>query len=179
MQSSLCLNEPATYSLGSRPDYIKPGMSAVPRHQIISHEKTVTEKPRVFDISLSSQAIGSSVFVSKLEGKLLTALAAIYGDVVLSSGGYRGEKIRVFEPLEEPSKAYRDEQNSIDSLEAPVTEESALLPGVEYPLTPAAVPAKIEFSLQAKIKWISNEPQGLALSDAEWDSLLLDDEDNE
>ena len=63
------------------------------------------------------------------------------------------------------------------SQEETAAEEEALLPGVEYPLTVEA-PAHEEFQMRGKIVAIEEGYQGLSLSDAEWASLQLENEDD-
>lgn len=119
MQSSLRLNEPVNYSFGSRPYYsINSGMPTVPRHQFISPEKAVIERPKVFDISLSIQAIGSTVFVSKLDGELLRAYKDISG-VEIAAGQDRGATVRLVE-VENLTKSGNNDAKKIYSLSASI-----------------------------------------------------------
>jgi len=54
--------------------------------------------------------------------------------------------------------------------------EEDLIPDAEYPIV-LAVPPKEVLHLKGKLRWIRPGPRGLAISDAEWASLQLEEED--
>lgn len=61
------------------------------------------------------------------------------------------------------------------SRESPLDEEE-FIPGAEYPLVLNAPPKEVTY-LRGVIDSIDESPRGLALSDAEWAALQLEDED--
>jgi hypothetical protein len=57
-----------------------------------------------------------------------------------------------------------------------IPEEEELIAGAEYDLVLNVPPKKVT-RLKGKLRWIRPGPRGLALSDAEWDSLQLEEDD--
>jgi hypothetical protein len=58
----------------------------------------------------------------------------------------------------------------------PEQDDDAIIPGAEYPFI-MTVPPREEWHIVGKIVAIDPPPAGLGLSDAEWASLDLEDED--
>ena len=58
----------------------------------------------------------------------------------------------------------------------PPVEEDDFIPGVEYDLV-VDVPPEEQWHFMGRIVAIDSPPAGLGLSDAEWESLALEDDD--
>src|SRR5262245_6506441 len=74
-------------------------------------------------------------------------------------------------------RSKRRNQVPASKLDAASPGEDDLIPGAEYPLV-VDVPPKQVFHFTAKLTSVEPGPRGLALSEAEWASLQLE-EDNE
>lgn len=68
------------------------------------------------------------------------------------------------------------EHHASPKQEAKEAEEDDFIPGVEYDLV-VNVPPHEEWHFMGRIVAIDSPPPGLGLSDAEWESLALEDED--